>query len=385
MNDLTSSASPAQIPSSIHLEFIRSVVDSGEEEGAIHVEHFHRSLFLNQHGSDLERLRLERQTAEERLAALEPRLLQTQRNLATQERYVPAIEDGIPDDQPNAPWNLWDRTMFVIAAVAIVCLLLFGVLNVSFNLLESGIVTFSQNPVRAYFWAALLPVGALAVKVGWDFLRSRRARSAYLWTSLILGLLAVFIWVVAYASVYPSLSRTTDEQIAALSVFAEPAVTDDSFWGTTAGGVKRLDMILVAAQAIAEICLSAALGIYMTQVYLRHRPVRLAANPTFAQLDDDRRQLESEVSRERTALAAALGNQCRLEQQLAVFVAYARSLYQREVAAQRDRSHQKRRLIEEIADQLRSRLADIDRLGDAPEPNGATTAHASTAHNGGPR
>lgn len=385
MKDLTSSASPAQIPSSIHLEFIRSVVDSGEEEGATHVEHFHRSLFLNQHGADLERLRLERQTAEERLAALEPRLLHTQRNLATQERYVPAIEDGIPDDQPNAPWNLWDRTMFAIAAVAVVCLLLFGVLNVSFNLLESGIVTFSQNPVRAYLWAALLPVGALAVKVGWDFLRSRRARAAYLWTSLILGLVAVFVWVVAYASVYPSLSRTTDEQIAALSVFAEPTVTDDSFWGTTAGGVKRLDMILVAAQAVAEICLSAALGIYMTQVYLRHRPVRLAANPTFAQLDDDRRLLETEVSRERTALAVALGSQCRLEKQLAVFVAYARSLYQREVTAQRDRSHQKRLLIEEMADQLRSRLADIDRLGDAPEPNGATTAHTSTAHNGGPR
>jgi len=50
-------------------------------------------------------------------------------------------------------------------------------------------------------------------------------------------------------------SRTTDEQIAALSVFSEPAPTEDSFWGTTAGGVKRLDMILVAAQAIAEICL----------------------------------------------------------------------------------------------------------------------------------
>lgn len=144
-------------------------------------------------------------------------------------------------------------------------------------------------------------------------------------------------------------------------------------------------MILVAAQAIAEICLSAALGIYMTQVYQRHRTVRLAVNPTFAQLDEDRRLLEMEVSRERTSLASALGNQCRLEQQLAVFVSYARSLYQREIAARRDRTHQKRLLIEEMADQLRTRLADIDRLPNTPEPNGATASPAVSAHNGGSR
>jgi hypothetical protein len=384
MNDLIASAGSAQIPSSIHLEFIRSVIDSGEEGGVDNVEGFHRALFLHQHGADLERLRLERQTSEERLAALEPRLQQTQRNLATQERYVPAIEDGIPDDQPTAPWNLWDRLMFTIAALSVLCLLVFGVLNVSFNLLESGIVTFSQNPVRAYLWAALLPVGALVVKVGWDLLRSRRARAIYLWTCLTAGLIAVLVWVTAYASVYPSLSRTTEEQIAALSVFSDATPADDSFWGTTAGGVKRLDMILVAAQAIAEICLSAALGIYMTQVYQRHRPVRLAANPTFAQLDEDRRLLEQEVTRERRALASALGQQCRLEQQLSVFVAYARSLYQREIAARQDRTHQKRRLIEEMADQLRTRLADIDRIGNAPEPNGASYA-ASAGQNGGSR
>ncbi|MBL9127124.1 MAG: hypothetical protein JNL97_05740, partial [Verrucomicrobiales bacterium] len=259
------------------------------------------------------------------------------------------------------------------AALAILALLVFGVLNVSFNLLESGIVTFTESPLRAYFWAALLPVGALALKIGWDFLRSPPLRTAYLWVCLGTGLLAVLVWVGAYSSVYPTLSRTTAEQIAQLSVFSDAAPADASLLGTSADGIKRIDMLLVAAQAIAEICLSAALGMYMTQLYQRHRPVRLATNPSFVQYDDDREVLEREVERERVALAEAKGDEGRLENQLSVFVAYARSLYQREIAARKDRIQQKRVLIEEMAEQLRSRLDAIDRLPDLSEPNGTVT------------
>ena len=360
----------SQIASAIHLEFIRSVIDSGEPAGAECVESFHRSLFLQQHGPDLERFRSDRQSAEVRLSALEPRLQQVHRTLASHERFVATMDDGVPDDKPSAPWNLWDRFMFGSAAIGVLALLIFGVFNISFNLLESGIVTFSSHPIRAYFWAALLPVGALAVKVGWDFLRSRQLRDLYLWTCLTTGVLSVFAWVLAYASVYPSLSRTTDEQIEALSVFANGNPATDSFWGTTANGVKRIDMILVATQAAAEICLSAALGIYMTQIYQRHRPVRLAENPSFTQWEEDRRSLEEEVARERTTLAVALGNQNRIEEQLAIFVAYARSLYQRECTTRRDVTQQKRILIDEMAGQLRSRLEAIDRLSEPTESNG---------------
>lgn len=369
----SSLVSPSQIASAIHLEFIRTVIDSGEEGGAESIEAFHRALFLNQHGKDLERFRLQRQTHEERLGALESRLLQTRSRLADQDKFLAVSENGIPDDQPTAPWNAWDRAMFVSAALAIVCLLLFGVLNVSFNLLESGIVTFTENPVRAYFWAALLPVGALAVKIGWDFLRSPRLRVGYLWACLSAGLLAVFVWIAAYASVYPTLSQSTADQIAHLSVFSDESPGSSSLLGTSSDGIKRIDMVLVAAQAVAEICLSAALGMYMTQIYQRHRPVRLASNPSFAQFDEDRRRLEQEVERERSALADAKGDQGRIEHQLSVFVAYARSLYHREIAARQDRIQQKRVLIEEMADQLRSRLEAIDRLPDLPEPNGTVT------------
>jgi hypothetical protein len=318
---------------------------------------------LNQHGKDLERYQQQRRIVEDRLVGLEARLGQTVEKLAGQEDLVPVLEDGKPDTQPNAPWNFWDRTMFVAAALAIAGLLVFGVLNISFNLLESGIVTFAENPLRAYFWAALLPVGALAVKVGWDFLESRRKRSWYLWTCLVTGVVAVMIWVGAYASIYPTFSKTVDDQIASLSVFDNGTAPGDALSGLTIGGAKWIDMMLVGAQAIAEICLSAALGMYLTQLYAKHRPVRWARNPGFAQLEADRRLLEQNVAQERLALADAKGNESRLENQLTVFVAYARSLYQRESALRRDRSHQKRLLLEDIAEQLRSRLEAVDKEG----------------------
>jgi len=368
-----SAASPA-----INLEFVRAVAETGGDGGLQEVEAFHRSLFLNQYGRDLERFHQQRLGSEDRLADLESRLKAVRDRLAGQQSLLPVLEDGLPDTQPTAPWNGWDRTMFAVAGISAVCLLVFGVFNVSFNLLESGIVTFMEHPVRAYLWAALLPVGALGVKIGWDFLQGPRRRAVYLWTCLTVGLLAVLVWVGTYASVYPALSVTTQEQIASLSVFEPAGGASPQF---TAGGAKRMDMILVSAQALAEICLSAALGIYMTRLYARHRPVRLARNPVFAQFDEERRALEDALAGERLALAEAKGGEERLQHQMSAFVAYARSLFQRETAQHRDRGHQRRRLLDEITQQLRahleaseqeagengSRNGDVGRLVSSPE------------------
>lgn len=364
------------ISPAIHLEFIRTVAETDGGTRGQDVEAFHRALFLHQHGHDLARFREQRRVSEDRLVDLEARLGRVRQRLAGAGPFVPVLEDGRPDTQPNAPWNFWDRTMFVAAAAAIVCLLVFGVLNVSFNLLESGLVTFAEHPYRAYFWAALLPVGALAVKVGWDLLRGLRQRDIYLWTCLALGVAGVLVWVAAYASIYPALSRTAAEQIGSLSVTDQGSSTDDSFGQLTSGGAKRIDMLLVSAQALAEICLSAVLGIYLTQLYAKHRPVRLAPDPAYTQFDAERRRLEAGVSQERLALADAAGGEARLENQLAVFVKYARSLFEREAALRRDPTHQKRRLLDDIAGQIRTRLEGFDRH-DGPEGNGDPAAPAA--------
>jgi hypothetical protein len=342
----------------IHLEFIQNQAEAGDGDRVEAVEGYHRALFLHHNAGNLERYQQQGRIHENRLAYLETRLKDIHARLADYERLAPVDVNGAPDVQPTSPWNLWDRAMFVVSLLGIACLLAFGVLNVSFNLLESGLVTFMENPVRAYFWAALLPVGALAVKVGWDFLQSPRRRELYLWTCLTAGIAGVLVWVAAYATVYPTLSKSTDEQIASLSVFdrAENGAPLDTL---TSGGAKRIDVMIVTAQAVAEIFLSAVLGIYMTMIYARHRPVRLASNPGFAQFDEERRELEESVARERAALAEARGGENRLKHQLSAFVAFARSMFEKEAALRRNESHQQRLLLDQISTQLRSQLQAV--------------------------
>ena len=98
----------------------------------------------------------------------------------------------------------------------------------------------------------------------------------------------------------------------------------------------------------------------MTVVYSRHRPVRLAGNPLFTQLDEERGSLEDQVALERMALADARGHQSRLENQLTALLSYARSLYQKESALRRDQSQQKQQLFDQISEQLRTQLQTIE-------------------------
>lgn len=344
------------ITPAVHLEFIQNQASLTESQGAEQIEAYHRALFLHQHAGDLERFQQQIRIHTDRLSHLETRLHGTQARLTGVDRLIPVNVDGAPDTQPTAPWNRWDRAMFVAAIVGIIALLAFGVLNISFNLLESGLVTFVQNPIRAYFWAALLPVGALCVKIGWDFIQSQRLRRWYVWLCLVLGVGGVIVWVGAYAAVYPALSKTIGEHIQTLSVFS----ASEAGAGSEAAAGRWVDAITVAAQATAEIFLSAVLGIYLTLLYARHRPVRLAGNPLFLQLDEERTATESAVARERLALGEARGNQARLENQMTALVAYARSLFEKEAAGRRDQSGQRRVLLEQISDQLRAQLAAID-------------------------
>ena len=371
--------SESAITPPVHLEFIQNQLGQSEPAGLEQIEAYHRALFLHQHAGDLEQFSQDERTHRERLIHLEARLVSTHARLAGMESMLPVNVGGEADIQPSAPWNAWDRSMFVAGLVGILALLVFGVLNVSFNLLESGLVTFAENPVRAYFWAALLPVGALAVKVGWDLLPGRAARAVYQWTCLGLGFAGVLAWLAAYSVVYPRLSKSTAEQLESVSVF-DPGTRDPLGAGSGAGA-SWVDTTTVVSQAMAEIFLSAVLGMYLTTLYGRHRPVRLVGNPLFTQLDEERRGLEQGIALERRALAEATGNQSRLENQLTALLLYARSLFHREARASHDQARQEKLLLDQIAEQLRSQLEGVERnrfgqrglqppAGEIPERNG---------------
>ena len=358
------SAEPAD---QIHLEFIRDQATSEAENGAESVQSYHRSLFLYRHAPELERWEEQARLHEHRLRGLELQLGELETQLTTLPHLLAnplAASEAEGHTTPaSTPWNGWDITMFVLAGVGVIGLLLFGIFNISFNLLESGLVTFQENPVRAYFWAALLPAGALAVKVGWDCLRSLRLRNLYLWGCLGAGLLGVLLWMAAYAAVYPSLSKGTAERIQSLSVFAAPTTEAGWLLGSNSAGTRWIDILLVASQATAEIFLSSVLGIYMTLLFHRHHAQRSSKNPRFSQIDQRRLLLQTEVSQERMGLAEARGQRQRLEHQLTAVLAYAHSCWLLEVALRRDHTHQQRILLDQITSQLREQLSGLASSG----------------------
>ncbi len=377
MNATATNSSPGTITPAVHLEFIQNHVEHGQPSGLEQTEHYHRAIFLHHHALEWEKYRQESQTHQDRLAFLEARLKQTQLELGERTKLVPVSLEGREDREPNLPWNAWDRAMFFVGALGIVGLVTFGVLNISFNLLESGLITFQANPIRSYLWAALLPVGALTVKIGWDSLSDRRQRDIYLWTCMGLGMLGVLVWLAAYACVYPTLSKGINEHIAALTVFDNPSAPASA--PLNFAGAKWVDVVTVAGQALAEIFLSAVIGIYLTTLYARHRPVRLAQDPTFRQLDQERLRLEESVARERRGLGEATGNLMRLENQLAALVAYSRSMFHREAARRQNQSEKKQVILDQLSEQLRHHL-------EANEPGGRLTGvpRAPAAGNGGP-
>src|ERR1044071_951801 len=354
MKTTTPKPSPESIVPAVHLEFIQNHLQNPADSSLESVEQYHRSLFLHHHAVEWERYRQQAGIHEDRLAFLEGQLKNIDLALSARTRLVPATVDGQEDTRPSCPWNAWDVVMFAAGCLGIVCLMTFGVWNISFNLLESGLITFRDNPVRSYLWAALLPVGALAVKIGWDFVQDRRARDVYVWTCLSLGMVGVFGWAGAYACVYPTLSKGIGEHIASLTVFDNPSPSSAA--GLNFAGAKWIDVITVAGQAVAEIFLSAVMGIYLTTLYARHRPVRLARDPAFTQWSEERKRLEATIARERLGLGEATGNLLRLESQQSALIAYGASVFHREAARRQDQAEKRQGFLDNYPDPPRTPL-----------------------------
>ena len=358
MSAAGSKPNEAGITPPVHLEFIQNQLENpGASAVAVgEIEHYHRALFMHHHAVEWEHARQKAQTHSERLAFLEGKMKETELRLTERPGLVPVLHEGREDSAPNQPWHAWDIIMFAICCLGILCLIAFGVSNISFNLLESGFITFRENPLRAYLWSALLPVGALAIKVGWDCLPDRRTRDWYLWICLAMGVLGVLVWVAAYATVYPSLSKGINDQIASLTVFDAPTTSGAAPHGLNFAGAKWIDVITVAGQAMAEIFLSAVLGMYLTTLYARHRLVRLALDPATAQLARERSKLEESIARERHGLGEANGNIAKLENQLAALLAYGKSMFHRENARRQDQTQKRQIILEQLSDHVRNHL-----------------------------
>ena len=340
----------------IHLEYIRHLADISDDNGEEQITKYHQAMFTHKHGAELEQLAHQVKHSETRLDGLEPEWRRVTEKVNEIDPILPNQGNATKSEEPPQLWNHWDRWMFVMAGIGVVCLVVFGVLNISFNLIESGLVLFGDHPYRAYFWAALLPVGALGIKIGWDLITSRSFKSIYVWCCLVTGFLGVLIWLLSYASIYPSLSMSTAEQLESIQLFTDQETADLT---VPFGNVKWVDMALVVSQAIAELFLSALLGIYMTIIYQKHRTIKPSIHPEYLHWDGERLKLERSVFDERKTLATARGRMKELDSQLAVYLAFAKSVYQRELALSQNDSSRKERLLTDLASEVMERLQSI--------------------------
>jgi hypothetical protein len=183
----------------------------------------------------------------------------------------------------------------------------------------------------------------------------------------------VLVWAGAYACVYPSLSKGIGEHIASLTVFDDPSSVSHS--GLNFAGAKWIDVITVASQAVAEIFLSAVMGMYLTNLYLRHRPVRLAQDPAYVQLSQERKKLEADIARERLSLGDATGNLTRLENQLAALVAYGTSVFHKETARRQDQAEKRQVILDQLSDHLRTHLETLESGNRLAAVQSAATGH----------
>src|SRR6266481_9157587 len=98
---------------------------------------------------------------------------------------------------------------------------------------------------------------------------------------------------------------------------------------------------------------------YLTSLYSKHRPVRLAYDPAFIQLSRERRGLATGIARERLLLGEANGNLLRLENQLSALIAYGKSMFHREAAKRQDQSEKRQVILDQLSDHLRGHLEAV--------------------------
>ena len=138
MSAAATKSNEAGITPPVHLEFIQNQLENPGASAAAEIEHYHRALFLHHHAAEWEHARQKARTHTDRLAFLEGRLKDTELTLGNRPGLVPVMVDGREDTAPSPPWNAWELFMFALCALGIVCLIAFGVSNISFNLLESS-------------------------------------------------------------------------------------------------------------------------------------------------------------------------------------------------------------------------------------------------------
>jgi hypothetical protein len=180
--------------------FIEAEAGAGDDAGASRVADHHRNLHTMARGGAMFTLERIRQKVEANLSSIGEGIVRLRAQLTKTRQW-----DDTPSAQPAKPWAWWEIGGAVLNGVGALACLFIDVHTYCVNLMESGLRTFREDPVSAYFYGGL----ALGLPVGLKTLLGRFGHKdggvCRLWRGLAIATVALCIaGFVAFALAYPS-------------------------------------------------------------------------------------------------------------------------------------------------------------------------------------
>lgn len=255
------------------------------------------AMYRMTNGEEISRLQSEIPDDEQRgkqlkkeIAAQEQQISKTNRMIRVQDK----LASEIPDKHDRDVRKWLDILLGAVCLIAAVIVLGMASSNVFSIIMASGTPVFLEQPELAWMLSGLMPLGAFALEFFKRHLNSDHAKKIY--TMLIFALAAILLvsWVVLFALVFGSPGDTGFD----IDDLMKPS------------GDNHLAKAFTMVQLLAELFVGAALFTSAGDLFSKHSPTRLMANPDYVEAT----QLLAKMKKEYAPIADILNTKkARLE------------------------------------------------------------------------
>jgi hypothetical protein len=170
----------------------------------------------------------------------------------------------------NVPWSVLDRFTQITFSIFSFALLGIGINTLATYLMGSGYIVFLEKPVLAYILSAVNIGVAVILKIGSAWCNNDSSKRRYFLCLWVAGLLSGLTWLGSFSILFPNIGIEGIE-----GIIAGLSSETSAFKGA-------LERIFVASQLVAEVCIAAALWIYLERLSLKHGPLfTVEKNPVY--------------------------------------------------------------------------------------------------------
>jgi hypothetical protein len=242
-------------------------VPNGLRELMDHVQAVVEEIF----SPEIESLTLRVEFLGQRIEEQEEEKRKTKAVLGDTEQFLTVCSPG----GEGVPWTTFDLIKAVFFALFSLVSLAIGVNTLATYLIGSGFIVFLENPYLAYLFASVNIGITGLLKIGHAWQKDGAAKRKYVLCLLLVGLSFGVIWLITFSSIFPNIGNEDVEKII-------KGLSEES-----SGYSHLMEGLFVLSQLIAEICISAAMWIYLEDLFLKHsRKEGKEKNPEYTLHED---------------------------------------------------------------------------------------------------